>query len=255
MSVDSGRDVAISDNQSPVIKFYNATYPHDYQERCTKYQGGLYPVRGIQLWNDWNLHAHHWATAKARDESSSSSASFDYLLVRTEDLVDPFTRFQVLTRLADYVGSSLTPHQLCCMAKAPTRDYGQSNIHSETKNENGRSVTVGAVKGRRTKSRAWSDEVPTDYAQDGDENVHPQSRVTRKDIRAVMAGEHDRYHIQRRRLLDGPPQMVPSQFLKQLAKWQETVHTNAVDFHSETLQKLIDYGHSLLTQLENNRSE
>jgi hypothetical protein len=49
--------------------------------------------------------------------------------------------------------------------------------------------------------------------------------------------------------------MVPSQFLKQLATWQETVHTNAVDFHSETLQKLIEYGHSLQTQLENNRPE
>lgn len=50
----SGRDIALSSNQSPVLKFYNVTYP-DHYNRTLQFQGELYPVRGIQLWNDWNF--------------------------------------------------------------------------------------------------------------------------------------------------------------------------------------------------------
>ena len=58
--VTSGRDIALSSNQSPVLKFYNATYP-DYRNRTRQFQGDLYPVRGVQLWNDWNVQVYQWS--------------------------------------------------------------------------------------------------------------------------------------------------------------------------------------------------
>ena len=270
----SGRDIALSDNQSPVLKFYNVTYPHDYEQRSQLYSGDLYPVRAMQLWNDWNLQIQHWASTKAtlanrtkNDEASApasaSSSSFDYMLLRTEDLVDSSsTKFHALTRLADFVGSSLTSHQLCCLAKAPPRDYGQSNIHSEKINNHiiMHDQNDGHNQGgHRTKSRAASDDAHWSHEQQPIFDANPLAM----EIQAKEA-ELERLHAQlnqvggsrrqdQRRLLSEIPKMVPTLFLKQLAAWQDRVHLSAGDYRTETLYKLLDYGHSLFTQYMNNR--
>ena len=48
LRLHSGRDVALSSNQSPVVKFYNTTY-EDYQERSEKWKGDLRYVRARDL--------------------------------------------------------------------------------------------------------------------------------------------------------------------------------------------------------------
>ena len=160
----SGRDIALSSNQSPVLKFYEATYP-DYLNRTRHFQGELYPVRGMQLWNDWNVQVHQWSqqtiqkqqlaeqqqqrelpakNAKASSRGSVSVVSpsspipqpppFEYLIMRSEDLIDPSTRFDCFQRLARLVQSPLSPKELCCLAQMQPEDFGQSTVHSESTN-------------------------------------------------------------------------------------------------------------------------
>jgi hypothetical protein len=135
----SGRDVAVSDNQSPVIKFYNATYP-DHLERAEAYRGDLYNVRAMQLWNDWNTQARDWAL--------SHPHQVDYLLMRTEDLVagSPSKRFECLSALSDFVGSHRTMEEICCQSRRPIKDHGRSTVHSEARNR--KQASVPAAKSR-----------------------------------------------------------------------------------------------------------
>jgi hypothetical protein len=64
-----GRDVALSDNASPVIKFYNSYYTHDAEQRHAELQqqqwgGGeerekmVQNVQAMHLWNDWNVQVY-----------------------------------------------------------------------------------------------------------------------------------------------------------------------------------------------------
>jgi hypothetical protein len=104
-----------------VNKFYNATYPKDFVDRHQRFQGNLSSVRAMQLWNDWNVEAHRWAV--------DHPDQVDYMMVRVEDLVGlngvP-KRLEVLHALADFVGSPLTPAELCCLSLQRTKDKGAS---------------------------------------------------------------------------------------------------------------------------------
>lgn len=107
--VRDGRDVSLSNNQSPVLKFYNSTYS-DAQTRRQKYSRGLNgtePVLAMQLWNDWNTQALQWEQAHATD------SDFDFMVMRSEDLINPERKFETMLRLADFVGSPMTKEEIC----------------------------------------------------------------------------------------------------------------------------------------------
>lgn len=123
--VRDGRDVALSTNKSPVQKFFSSMYT-DAQERLDKYENtDLSPVLAMNLWNDWNTQVLEW------EREHASDADFDYLVVRSEDLVDPSTKFETLARLAAFVGSPKTLEELCCMSREKEIDMGKSLVSSE----------------------------------------------------------------------------------------------------------------------------
>jgi hypothetical protein len=132
--VRDGRDIALSNNQSPVTKFYNATYP-DAAARLEKYKN-MAPVYGMQLWNDWNADLYDWV------QSQLSNNKFDYLVMRTEDLMNPESKFEALTLLADFVGSRKTPLELCCISRKAVVDMGQSGVKTAGARATGRSIMM-----------------------------------------------------------------------------------------------------------------
>jgi hypothetical protein len=120
--VRDGRDIALSANQSPVIKFYNSTYP-DHADRSLTWKGELEDVKAMQLWNDWNLQVNEWGTR--------NPDQVDYLLMRTEDLLDPEKRFECLHKLAEFVGSTVSIDELCCRSEKVV-DFGESKVVKAT---------------------------------------------------------------------------------------------------------------------------
>lgn len=118
--VRDGRDVSLSSNQSPVAKFYNSTYP-DAALRLAKYEH-MAPIFAMHLWNDWNADLYNWE----RTEQQAQPRNFDFLVMRSEDLLRPESKFEALTMLADFVGSAKTPQELCCMQRKSIVDMGQS---------------------------------------------------------------------------------------------------------------------------------
>jgi hypothetical protein len=128
--VRDGRDMSLSQNQSPVEKFYNSTYPKDYRERSTRWQGELYNVRAMQLWNDWNLQV-----LKTNREDTN------YMMARSEDLLNK--RWEVMQGMHKFVGSTMSMEELCCQSQQKPRDMGESVKFVDV---------VGAKKGRPSKS-------------------------------------------------------------------------------------------------------
>lgn len=131
--IRDGRDVALSDNQSPVLKFYNLTYPPDHPRRQSiasfvsssidPNDNAITHAKAIQLWNDWNINTYRWA-----NDPKHSGVDIDYMWIRSEDLLVPGSpeRFDALTTLAGFVGSNITPSELCALSNRGTIDYGQS---------------------------------------------------------------------------------------------------------------------------------
>lgn len=127
--VRDGRDVSLSSNKSPVDKFYNAFY-RDYSDRRRQvamgsdYNESFKDVLAMQLWNDWNTQVLQW------ERLSSDGETFDFLVVRTEDLLNPDTRFDVLLQLADFVGSPRAKQEICCLSERELVDMGASAVSS-----------------------------------------------------------------------------------------------------------------------------
>lgn len=122
--VRDGRDVAFSRNRSPVTKFYHSFYgpAAEYANQRLFYKASYTVfVQAMQLWNDWNVQAMEWALQHVDGQS------IDYLVVRTEDLLDAQTKYETLARMADFVGSTVTPAQLCCASRQGLVDLGQSS--------------------------------------------------------------------------------------------------------------------------------
>ena len=119
--VRDGRDIAFSGNQSPVNKFYRNSYP-DGDAKFNEWNGALDKVRPMQLWSDWNADLLEW------EKRSSDGDTFDYLVLRLEDLLDPSTKYAQIRRVADFVGSMKTEKEICCLSKQGVRDMG-SHTH------------------------------------------------------------------------------------------------------------------------------
>lgn len=62
------------------------------------------------------------------------SSEFDYFVLRTEDLLDPATKYHTIRALAQFVGSEATEEEMCCMAATPATFMGS---HSRGEIENG----------------------------------------------------------------------------------------------------------------------
>ena len=135
--VRDGRDVALSDNQSPLQKFYSVYYDQDpksspdYDDAMTERE------RSVQLWNDWNHQALQWEQhqqqyqqeqLKLAENDRDDMQHFDYMVMRTEDLIHPDTRLEALVQLAEFVGARVTPDQLCCRSHQYLHDLGESGL-------------------------------------------------------------------------------------------------------------------------------
>ena len=117
--VRDGRDVAVGSNKSPVEKFYKFMYP-DADARMVNHPNISDPVLAMHLWNDWNTQLLEWEKVHASDQD------FDFLVMRSEDLLNPEKKFESLVRMAKLVGSSVTMEKLCCMSRESVVDMGQS---------------------------------------------------------------------------------------------------------------------------------
>lgn len=232
----SGRDVALSSNQSPVLKFYRSTYT-DYEEREDKFSGDLWNVRAMQLWNDWNTQVHEWATRHAVDNANSKSDSdvtVDYLWMRSEDLLPGSPRrLECLHALAEFVGSTLTPEQLCALSQQDARDYGKSVEH---------------------KTLEAPEAPPMDIV-----GRWRQLELDKKTT-GMLKGRHRRHEYPPRRRLSEFKQreskIVPSSFIRDFETWKGLVQSEtgkAVEQSKEfVLNGLIGHGIDLRSQWDLN---
>jgi hypothetical protein len=122
--VRDGRDTALSENHSPVQKFY----PYFYADAGARNKAMLndkslnmdtrFNVKAMQLWNDWNKQVYDYGVRY------SDGKALDVLVMRTEDLMH--YPLESVHLLADFVGSLRTPQQLCCLSLMAASDLGQS---------------------------------------------------------------------------------------------------------------------------------
>lgn len=94
--VRDGRDIAFSGNQTPVTKFYGNTFP--LGSRAHNLEGA--PLKAIAMWNSWNVGLYDWAE---RNEDRGQ-AGLDYLLLHTEDLIDPAAKVLIWRRWGRWGG-------------------------------------------------------------------------------------------------------------------------------------------------------
>ena len=124
--VRDGRDIALSDNHSPVQKFFDAYFP-DAAERTKSWREGedfgdntIQIIKAMQLWNDWNQKVYAYSLNEA------DGKSLDVLVVRAEDLIE--NPFETIMRLADFVGSPKPIHDICCLSQKQMEDLGKSGF-------------------------------------------------------------------------------------------------------------------------------
>ena len=184
-------------------KFYNVTYPSDYQKRhdfftATRTQNGtttlpngtrtttnttetytLQSVRAMQLWNDWNTQARAWSLDHPNE--------VDYFLLRTEDLLTVGTkRYEVLTALADFVGSPRPLQDLCCVSQTLPKDHGPSAAHQA----DGGPVPGNKYTSGQSKVTAVLNRVPGGHRY---QQQHPLRHGSRA-LRAVPAAQKNHAH-------------------------------------------------------------
>jgi hypothetical protein len=114
--VRDGRDVALSENQSPVNRYYRTFFQKDKNYKLTRVNQA---ARAMRLWSDWNWDVWEW----------EQQSGVDYMVVRTEDLLNSSTRFELLAQLADFVGARVTVEELCCLSQRSMQDLGDSSTH------------------------------------------------------------------------------------------------------------------------------
>jgi len=88
--VRDGRDIAVSENQGPVKKFYHAFYGQERPQNMDEIPMSNLSTMSMQLWKDANRQVMEYG------RSHSNGDTFDYLTIRSEDLVNPETKFAAL---------------------------------------------------------------------------------------------------------------------------------------------------------------
>lgn len=133
--VRDGRDIAFSANQGPVEKFYADMYGNSAMIPIALRGSTQRHVRAIQLWSDWNTQLQRWADEHVQQLDKQNSASgFGYMVVHSEDLVSSNQQVRVaaIARMAEFVGSSMTNKELCCLAQRDSQFMG-SHDHAGDK--------------------------------------------------------------------------------------------------------------------------
>jgi len=138
--VRDGRDIALSRNMSPVKKFYKSFYGNDglpaelpsSTDPTNSNNTDVMNVLAMQLWNDWNLQVLEY-----EKKHGTNANDFDYLVMRTEDLLNPETKFQSLQQLADFVGSPMSLSDICCQSQQAIVDMGESSVGAGAKGRHG----------------------------------------------------------------------------------------------------------------------
>jgi hypothetical protein len=132
--VRDGRDVALSDNQSPVAKFYQAFYGQSLSQ--PRLHHADIELSSMRLWADWNMQVYNWEKEQVQQQqlANTNLPQFDFMVMRTEDLLHPETRLEAMVQLAAFVGARVTPKDLCCKSRQHLMDMGQSN-HKEESNK------------------------------------------------------------------------------------------------------------------------
>jgi hypothetical protein len=127
--VRDGRDVAFSENHSPVEKFYDTYFPlsSSQRERALRANSdvgwdAMNQIKAIQLWNDWNRQVYEYGRRHV------DGRTLDILVLRSEDLLDD--TYATITKVADFVGSTKTPKELCCLSRRGVKDFGESHDRS-----------------------------------------------------------------------------------------------------------------------------
>jgi hypothetical protein len=217
---NSGRDVALSKNQSPVLKFYRSSYP-DYEQREGKFSGSLWNVRAMQLWNDWNTQVYEWAMKHTNHVDKKGHCVVDYMWMRSEDLLPGSPqRLECLHALADFVGSTLKSDQLCSLSLEGIRDYGKSAVHNVTHSfpQNHLAESIG---------EQWRKHLEKKNGKD-------QNRRPRRRLQDVSRNA----------------KVVPVQFIQDVEFWRGLVQSNLAKDLEESkefiLDGLIDHGVNLL---------
>lgn len=160
--VRDGRDIAFSKNQSPVVKFFNATFGNKCWNKFLEYNttissDHLGVLRSAYLWSKWNSKFNWWAM-KAHTSLNSAKGQivvendygedngfndlmfiqlkFKYLLLRIEDLTSIHdknkgwdclkSRSDALLALAEFSGSSISKQELCCLCNEDMGSGGRS---------------------------------------------------------------------------------------------------------------------------------
>ena len=124
--VRDGRDIAFSSNMSPVRRFYEDMYGNEPKDR------NLEPsTKAIRLWSDWNARSALWAKNHSKTTKDGIVHQGDYAIdhhvLKMEDLFGTVAlKYQAISSLAAWVGSTATEQEMCKIAGAETKDYGAS---------------------------------------------------------------------------------------------------------------------------------
>ena len=126
---------------APIRGLYKNFYRDMYGGNDPKSQEKLLrkdnKVKAMQLWSDWNMQLREWSVRQADSlrGKASTSATFTYMSVHTEDLVseDLQVRYSAISSLAKWVGSTLSQEAICCLAQTDTTFMGS---HDRTQRKN-----------------------------------------------------------------------------------------------------------------------
>jgi hypothetical protein len=109
-----GRDIAFSANQGPVQKFYHDMYSHQHDFMHLQSN-----VKGIKLWSDWNVDVYQYSKDIVEDINKKNQPKiYGYFQLHSEDLVSSNRqiRFAAIYNLAQFLGSTITENEICCLA-------------------------------------------------------------------------------------------------------------------------------------------
>ncbi|KAG7363070.1 hypothetical protein IV203_026430 [Nitzschia inconspicua] len=244
--VRDGRDVAFSNNQSPVEKFYDTYYldagGRDYAMLNQDF--GFHTrktIKAMQLWNDWNKLVYEY------EMNAADGQTFDVLVMRSEDLIHQ--KYEALLKLADFVGSTLSKQEICCLSRKATIDIGNvavSGKHDATKDFdalggkfNGMdSGSMGEFSGRSSHIQLrWADtgswvSIPQKMMnQHRNDSANTRRRLTEmlgrpgenlKTLRVDMVDAMSRFTSRLSRSIDQTPAQVESRY----GKWRQKLANN-----------------------------
>ena len=135
--VRDGRDIAFSKNQSPVTKFFNATFEQRCWDMNVKERHWESPLRAAIMWSAWNSAAQAWATQCTKERmDTASKGKLSFLTLRIEDLlltssdiaanICSHKREAAIASLAAFIGSPVSESELCCTCREQPLFLGAS---------------------------------------------------------------------------------------------------------------------------------